>query len=124
MEDGEFEENEAWGIDVVMSTGEGKSRVQDEKETTVYKRALDQNYSLKLKSSRAFFSEVQKRFTFMPFTLRALEKMQSSRLGLVECLNHGLLHPYPVLHEKVLFQPRRGPTAGPRRTTRYSGLTC
>jgi len=23
------------------------------------------------------------------------------RLGLVECLNHGLLHPYPVLHEKT-----------------------
>jgi hypothetical protein len=22
------------------------------------------------------------------------------RLGLVECLNHSLLHPYPVLHEK------------------------
>eukprot|EP00884_Botryococcus_braunii_P010979 jgi/Botrbrau1/19883/Bobra.0059s0004.1 len=99
VEDGEFEENEAWGIDVVMSTGEGKSRVQDEKETTVYKRALDQNYSLKLKASRAFFSEVQRRFTFMPFTLRALDNKQS-RLGLVECLNHGLLHPYPVLHEK------------------------
>ena len=23
------------------------------------------------------------------------------RLGLVECLSHGLLHPYPVLHEKA-----------------------
>jgi methionine aminopeptidase len=47
----------------------------------------------------------------MPFTLRALTegaegdaKAELSsgqlRLGLVECLNHGLLHPYPVLHEK------------------------
>jgi hypothetical protein len=47
----------------------------------------------------------------MPFTLRALSegaegeaKQELSdgrlRLGLVECLNHGLLHPYPVLHEK------------------------
>ncbi len=104
VEDGEFEENEAWGIDIVVSTGEGKSRVLDEKETMVYKRALDQNYSLKLKASRAVFSEVQRRFTFMPFTLRALENKQA-RLGLVECVNHGLLHPYPVLHEKVRALP-------------------
>lgn len=52
-----------------------------------------------------------KRFPTMPFTLRALAegaegdaKQELSqgqlRLGLVECLNHGLLHPYPVLHEK------------------------
>ena len=44
-----------------MSTGEGKSRVHDEKATTVYKRAPDQGYSLKLKASRAVFSEVNKR---------------------------------------------------------------
>jgi hypothetical protein len=33
------------------------------------------------------------------------------RLGLVECLNHGLLHPYPVLHEKqgdLVAQVRTG----------------
>ncbi len=36
----------------------------------------------------------------MPFTMRALDGKQS-RLGLVECLNHGLLHPYPVLYEKA-----------------------
>lgn len=55
--------------------------------------------------------QVIKRFPSMPFTLRALTegaegdaKAELSsgqlRLGLVECLNHGLLHPYPVLHEK------------------------
>ncbi len=29
------------------------------------------------------------------------ELQKQLRLGLVECLNHGLLHPYPVLHEKA-----------------------
>ena len=48
---------------------------------------------------RALFSEVNKRFPTMPFTLRAVEAEQK-RFGLVECINHGLLHPYPVLHEK------------------------
>jgi hypothetical protein len=44
----------------------------------------------------------------MPFTLRALvesvdnkDLAKQMRLGLVECLNHQLLHPYPVLHEKT-----------------------
>ena len=83
-----------------MSTGEGKAKVLDEKETTVYKRALDQEYKLKLKASRGIFSEINKKYPTMPFTVRSLDSKQG-RLGLVECLNHGLLHPYPVLHEKV-----------------------
>ena len=83
-----------------MSTGEGKAKVLDEKETTVYKRALDQEYKLKLKASRQIFSEINKKYPTMPFTVRSLDTKQG-RLGLVECLNHGLLHPYPVLHEKV-----------------------
>jgi methionine aminopeptidase len=47
VEDVEFEENEVYAIDIVLSTGEGKPKIQDEKATTVYKRALDQEYNLK-----------------------------------------------------------------------------
>lgn len=111
VEDCEFEPNEVYAIDIVVSSGEGKPRMLDEKETTVYKRALDMAYNLKIRASRAVYGEVYKRFPTMPFTLRALSegaegdaKQELSqgqmRLGLVECLNHGLLHPYPVLHEK------------------------
>ena len=46
------------------------------------------------------------RFPTMPFTLRALET-ERSRFGIVECLNHSLLHPYPVLHEKANELVRR-----------------
>lgn len=53
-----------------VSTGEGKARVLDEKETTVYKRALDQEYKLKLKASRSLFSEINKRYPTMPFSVR------------------------------------------------------
>jgi hypothetical protein len=36
---------------------------------------------------------------------RALEEKRA-RLGLVECVNHELLQPYPVLHEKLgQFEP-------------------
>jgi methionine aminopeptidase len=48
VEDSEFEENEVYAIDIVISTGEGKPKVLDEKATTVYKRAVDMEYSLKV----------------------------------------------------------------------------
>lgn len=83
-----------------MSGGEGKTRVLDEKATTLYKRALDMSYHLKIKASRTVFNEITTRFPTMPFTLRALPGRET-RLGLHECLNHNLLHPYPVLHEKA-----------------------
>jgi hypothetical protein len=57
---------------------------------------------------RVVLGAVTKRFPALPFTLRALTEVEGGaseatkqlRLGLVECLAHGLLHPYPVLHEK------------------------
>uniref|UniRef100_A0A804UGR2 ERBB-3 BINDING PROTEIN 1 n=1 Tax=Zea mays TaxID=4577 RepID=A0A804UGR2_MAIZE len=97
VDDAEFEENEVYAIDIVTSTGEGK--LLDEKQTTIYKRAVDKNYNLKMKASRFIFSEISQKFPIMPFTARALEEKRA-RLGLVECMNHELLQPYPVLHEK------------------------
>ena len=35
VDDDEFEENEVYAIDVVVSSGEGKARQIDERETTV-----------------------------------------------------------------------------------------
>uniref|UniRef100_A0A2N9IBI1 Peptidase M24 domain-containing protein n=1 Tax=Fagus sylvatica TaxID=28930 RepID=A0A2N9IBI1_FAGSY len=81
VDDAEFEENEVYAIDIVTSTGDGKPKLLDERQTTIYKRAVDRNYHLKMKASRA------------------LEEKRA-RLGLVECVNHELLQPYPVLHEK------------------------
>jgi len=63
-----------------------------------------------MKASRAVFSEINKKFPTMPFAARLLggegEGEAKSRLGLVECLNHELLHPYPVLWEKAGDQAR------------------
>ncbi|XP_074354380.1 ERBB-3 BINDING PROTEIN 1-like [Apium graveolens] len=52
-----------------------------------------------MKASSFIFSEISQKFPIMPFTARALEEKRA-RLGLVECVNHDLLQPYPVLHEK------------------------
>ncbi|KAJ9698719.1 hypothetical protein PVL29_007668 [Vitis rotundifolia] len=99
VDDAEFEENEVYAVDIVISTGDGKPKLLDERQTTIYKRAVDKNYHLKMKSSRFIFSEISQKFPIMPFSARALEEKRA-RLGLVECVNHDLLQPYPVLHEK------------------------
>ena len=53
-------------------------------------------------ASRGVFNEINAKFPALPFTFRELEteKARSHRMGIKECLNHGLLHPYPVLYEK------------------------
>ncbi|XP_023217706.1 proliferation-associated protein 2G4-like [Centruroides sculpturatus] len=94
----EFELHEVYAIDVLISTGEGKGREMDTR-TTVYKKT-DEIYQLKMKASRAFFSEVDKRFGNMPFTLRAFDDEKKARMGVVECVNHKLVEPFTVLYEK------------------------
>ncbi|EOD17400.1 proliferation-associated protein 2G4 [Emiliania huxleyi CCMP1516] len=91
--------NDVFAIDVVMSTGEGKPK-QLEDRTTVFKRNVEvRTYSLKMKASRAFFSEVNQRFPTMPFTLRAGNEREW-RMGVTECVKHDLFIEYPVLYEK------------------------
>lgn len=98
VDDAEFEENEVYAIDIVTSTGEGKviidvigmmifrlpcflttmlncnsqPKLLDEKQTTIYKRAVDKNYHLKMKASRFIFSEISQKFPIMPFTARCV----------------------------------------------------
>jgi len=95
----EFEMNEVYCIDVVMSTGEGKGK-EAELRHTVYKRAVETNYILKTQKARQFISEVGKRFPALPFSLRAIEDPQVARVGVTEAKRHELLEEYPVLREK------------------------
>jgi curved DNA binding protein len=99
VEEYTFEANEVYAIDVAFSSGEGKPR-ESETRTTVFKRAVDKSYRLKMKASRFVFNEVNNRFPTLPFTLRALGDESQARMGVVECLKHELLHPYPALFEK------------------------
>lgn len=45
---------DVFGLDIYVSSGEGKPK-EGEFRTTVFKRELDTQYNLKLKSSRTFF---------------------------------------------------------------------
>ena len=94
----EFDVHEVYAVDVLISSGEGKGRELDTR-TTVYKKK-DIVYQLKMKASRQFLSDVDKRFGLMPFSLRLCEDEKKAKMGVVECVKHDLMLPFSVLYEK------------------------
>lgn len=115
-----FEANDVFCIDVIMTTGEGKPTNAGVR-CTIYKRAVDHSYYLKMKNSRSFYSEVNKRFTTFPFTLRALSDEKMAKMGVVECANHDLINAYPVLYEKPGTAVRAARGGSPHLTNRRGG---
>lgn len=100
VEECTFEQAEVYAVDVAMSTGEGKPRPSGDMRTTVFKRNVEANYRLKMKNSRYVLSEVDKKFPTLPFTLAHFDDERSAKMGVTECVSHGLFTPYPVLHEQ------------------------
>jgi curved DNA binding protein len=94
-----FEENEAYVIDILVTTGDGKVK-QGDIRTTVFKKADNVVYQLKMKNSRNFFSEASKEYGVMPFSIRGFTNEVQAKLGVIECERHGLLQPYPVLYDR------------------------
>lgn len=96
--DCKFEQAEVYAVDVAMSTGDGKAR-PGAMRTTVFKRNVEQQYGLKVKASRQLLAEVDKKYPTLPFTMRNLTDVRAAKLGINECINHGLVTPYPSLHD-------------------------
>jgi len=99
VEEFEFEAGRIYTIDVLMSTGAGKPHEKDARPT-VYKRDVARRYQLKMQASRNLLSEIDQNFSPFPFSLCQVEDERQARLGLKECVDHGLLNKYPVLYEK------------------------
>ena len=51
-----------------------------------------------MKTSRAVFSEVQKKAGAFPFNIRILEDEKRARMGLQEACQHALVKPYEVMY--------------------------
>lgn len=69
----------------------------EESRTTIYQKESTVTYQLKMKTSRAVFSEVQKKAGAFPFNIRCLEDEKRARLGLQEAVQHSLVKPYEVM---------------------------
>ena len=44
---------------------------------------------------------ISEKYPSMPFSIASLEDSTAARVGVAECVNHDLLHMYPILTEKV-----------------------
>jgi len=53
-----------------------------------------------MKASNYVLGEINEKFPVFPFTLRAVSDSVKAKLGIVECLNHGMVQDFPVLLEK------------------------
>lgn len=95
-----FEQGQVYAINVMLSSGAGKVKPSTTR-TTVYKRNPDAKYQLKMKASRAVFSQIQKECGTMAFCLSQLEDEKLARMGIIECQTHGLVSDYKVLHEEA-----------------------
>lgn len=95
----EFEEKQVYGLDIIISSGDGKVK-ELETRVTVFKRAVEQQYLLKTKAARQLLNEVAAKFPTFPFSLRSLDDEKTARLGIVECVRHQLMQPYPCMFEK------------------------
>jgi len=112
VETRKFVPGDIFGLDIIMSTAEGIPK-ETEMRNTIYKRALETTYKLKNESSRKLLSIIEKNFYTFPFSLSSFDHAENihlkkdvgnlksiAKLGLVECVQHELLHQYPILAEK------------------------
>jgi len=95
----QFEPNQVYCIDMVMTTGGGRCKETDIK-TSIYRRASDNEHMMKTQAGRKFMSEARRRFPDMPFSLRAFEDQAAAKVGISEAKRHGLVHEYPVIKER------------------------
>ena len=92
----EFAAGDVFGLDVYITTGEGKAKLS-EVRTTVYRRAVENVYDVRSKSGRAFLSQVDKRFPSLPFSLRSFsDDITTAKLGLKPCVEKELLEAFEV----------------------------
>ena len=108
----DFDHGDVYGLDVIVSTGAGQPK-ESPLKCTVYKRALETTYKLKIDSSRKLLSVVEHNFYNFPFSMNSFDNEENvkttkpidnlkkvSKMGLAECVAHDLFYPLPVLQEK------------------------
>lgn len=71
-------------------------KTADTSRTTIFSKTQS-TYQLKMKTSRATFSEISQKAGSFPFTLRLMEDETRARMGVRECVQHNLVRGYDLL---------------------------
>lgn len=100
MDTFKFEENEVYGLDILVSTSpEGKVK-QSNFKTSLYK-LTGSSYALKMKSSHQVLGDFKEKCSGpFPYNIKNLEDIRKARMGLIECVNHQVMLSYDVMTEK------------------------
>lgn len=72
VEERAFAHGDVFGLDVMVSTGEGKPR-ETEMRCNVYKRAIENTYKLKTESGRKLLAVVEQNFHTFPFSFNQFD---------------------------------------------------
>ncbi len=74
-----FEFGDVFGLDVIVSSGEGKPKETTIK-TSIYKRAVETTYKLKTESGRKLLSVVEHNFLTFPFSFNSFDQEEGLHL--------------------------------------------
>lgn len=92
-----FEANEVYSIDIVMCLGE--DGLLHPGNSNIYgKIPKAEKYELRLNASRLAYKQTK---TF-PINCNNLSNVNKYKIGIKECVNHGLVNSYPVFSQKTL----------------------
>lgn len=95
-----FEENEVYGLDVLISTSSDGKVKKSDYSTSLYK-LTGSSYSLKLKSSHQILGEFKAKSQGpFPYNIKNFDDARKARVGLIECVNHQVILAYDVMTEK------------------------
>ncbi len=72
VEERAFQHGDVFGLDVIVSSGEGKPR-ETELRTTIYKRAIETTYKLKTESGRKLLAVAEQNFHTFPFSFNSFD---------------------------------------------------
>lgn len=122
-----FEEGEVYGFNVIVTDGDRAVRAApdfpsrepgreltgttapslqfktaDTSRTTIFSKTQS-TYQLKMKTSRATFSEISQKAGSFPFTLRLMEDETRARMGVRECVQHNLVRGYDLLYVSLIL---------------------
>lgn len=97
----EFEENDIYTINLsVIPTRddiEENIKYKTNEESHIY-RLNEYTYSLKLKSSKSFYSQVKSNHKNYAFDVSVYNSDAKNRMGIKECLNNNILEAYPITY--------------------------
>lgn len=94
----EFEVGQVFGLDILMTAGEGKVK-PSQIRTTIYK-LTGNSYQLKLRSSHLVLNEIKRKASQFPFSIKNLDDPTKGKTGLKENCTHGTMIAYDMYQDK------------------------